>query len=152
MKPGVLYALFCLQGTRSEETCRPMAGGLVKDCGVPSDLFQLQDFIFEEPPRRGFPVKMHFTGRLNKVVAQGSVVSTKVIYNGFEFLTYNQDVCSLSLELNTGYPCPVAPQTFNMSFTGPIPFFTPPGKYSFTLVGYSENKERIFKSMVNLSL
>ncbi|KAJ9075173.1 Phosphatidylglycerol/phosphatidylinositol transfer protein [Entomophthora muscae] len=147
-----LASFFATKSDAPTKTYRTLAGGLVRDYGVPNDIFQLHDLYFEQKPRVGSPVNMHFTGQLYRSVSWNSKMFVKLDYNGTNLINLTESICELATDLETGCSCPISPQRFNMRVSIPIPFILPPGDYKFHLRGQSDQKEHIFKASVHLKL
>ncbi|KAJ9068532.1 Phosphatidylglycerol/phosphatidylinositol transfer protein [Entomophthora muscae] len=145
--------LIALQGiSQAEEPYRVLAGGLVKDYGVASDVMQLHSLMFDSKPRKNHPIKVQIAGLFKDTISKGSKVAVNVKYEAINLLKLDIDFCDFIVNIGTGLKCPISPGQFNVSMTQKISSFTPPGKYQFTLTGYSSKRARLFKDIAEFKL
>ncbi|KAJ9078871.1 hypothetical protein DSO57_1002108 [Entomophthora muscae] len=141
----LFLALTSAQGYLRPSACRPLANGLISDCGSSTDAFQIKDVILTPSiPIAGQPLEIHLIGDLKKEITFGSVTSISTKINGSKLGTVELDTCAIAKERNLMVHCPAKPQHFDIKNTIKIPAYAPKGTYDINAFGFTHDKVRIF--------
>ncbi|KAJ9078424.1 hypothetical protein DSO57_1006836 [Entomophthora muscae] len=148
----LFLALTSAQQYSGPSTCRPIASGMILDCGSQSDAFQLKDVILKPSvPVAGQPLDIHLIGNLKQEIASGSTASISPTVNGAQLGDVNLDICKLAKERNLKVQCPVKPMKVDMDYSFKIPAYAPKGTYDISAYGFNQEKVRIFNITIKHS-
>ncbi|KAJ9082670.1 Phosphatidylglycerol/phosphatidylinositol transfer protein [Entomophthora muscae] len=141
---SLFFTLFAATQVASQG-CKPMAGGVVSNCGNNKDAFVIQNIKLMGTTTRGSELTVKLDGILRETVTKGAKVTIKVKRRGRTLLNVNRDICDLLTERKIGYTCPVKAQKVSKTHKIKIPGYIPPGEYETEVTGINSNNRRIFK-------
>ncbi|KAJ9076048.1 hypothetical protein DSO57_1031321 [Entomophthora muscae] len=138
---------------RANDGCKPLTGGMLYDCGSPSDILQIKQVsMTPSRPQAGRALKLRIQGLLRGEVTFGAKVAITGKLRSMRILSVEKDLCRGSRMTKALISCPVKPPTFDFQYNTSIPFLTPRGHYTITATAVSQNNEQIFNTLFEFDL
>ncbi|KAI9012895.1 ML domain-containing protein [Gaertneriomyces semiglobifer] len=101
---------------------------VIKDCGLPSDIFHLESFtVSPDPPQRGEDLTVDVKGTLDEAIDKGAFAEVRVRLGLIKLVDTKIDLCD---EIhNIDRECPVEEGPLHINHTVKLPREIPPGRY-----------------------
>ncbi|KAI6047568.1 ML domain-containing protein [Pisolithus marmoratus] len=121
---------------------RTMEGWSYVDCGLPTDVVQIQSIsLFPDPPKPGADLTITAVGTVNEVVEDGSYADVTVKLGLVKLLTKRFDICDEARAANASVQCPVEKGHYTVVQTVKLPKEIPQAKFSVSVRGYTVDED-----------
>ncbi|KAF8338018.1 ML domain-containing protein [Cantharellus anzutake] len=108
-----------------------------KDCGLPTDVVQL------EPPVPGEDLTVTAEGTVTKTIEEGAYANVVVKLGVIKLLQKTFDVCEEARHNNATIQCPVEADHYTVVQTVALPKDIPKAKFSVEVRGYTKEDENM---------
>jgi len=115
-----------------------------KNCGKPSDLFQIELVTIEPRPlRRSQEITVRVRGTFSQEVQEGKV-NYEVSYNMIPLLKDTTDLCKGLKRVPKLPQCPINEGLWDETYSIELPSKTPPGTYTLKASAFDKDGNQIF--------
>ncbi|KAJ9077000.1 hypothetical protein DSO57_1020896 [Entomophthora muscae] len=132
--------------------CRPLAKGVVSDCGKSNDVFQFSDIVLTpEAPTWNATNYIRIQGTLKETLTYGTYVNVTILQGGKQH-DDNKDLCAMLDQLRTQKRCPVSPQDIAFVNSLDITSYFPTGNYKIKVIGFTNTSRQLFNFRIDATI